>query len=215
MLVALVLVSVSKAPLLLSLAAFVLLEHFSRNKLPLLSKIFFRFNKHTRVIVLVIGVAVAEYLARIIAPDKYVSTFSQQGGQYEGLVNIPILGLVLRVVYAMLSPFPWLNFSQMEIYGYNTLLFLLHIPSALLAVWVIFSFFSHTGRIVSGANDVRITSLFGVAIMSSLAFSAIGFHVYLAPALPFMAVILLDKKTRVSLAYPLCFMVGSRVSIWS
>lgn len=208
MLVALVLVSVSKAPLLLSLAAFVLLERFSRNKLPLLSKMFYRFDKLTRVIVLVIGIAIAQYLVSFIAPDNYVSGFSQQGGQYGGLINIPILGLVLRVVYAMLSPFPWLYFDQWEIYGYNTLLFLLHIPSVLLAAWVIFSFFSRTGRIVAGTDDSRMASLFGVAIMSSLAFSAIGFHVYLAPALPFMAVILLDKKTRVPLVYPLSFIVA-------
>lgn len=208
MLLALVLVSVSKATLLLSLVVFVLLERFSRNKLFLFSKIFYGFDKHQRVWIFVIGIAVAQYFASFIVPDKYVYGFSQQGGAYEYLINIPILGLVLRVVYAMLSPFPWLYFDQWDLYGYNMLFFLLHILSALLASWMILSFFSRTGRIISGAVDIRITSLFGVAIMCSLAFSSIGYHVYLAPALPFLAVILLDKKTRVPLVYPLSFIVS-------
>lgn len=207
-LVAMALVSASKAPLLLSLVMFVLLEFFSRNKLPLLSKIFYRLNNPSRVWFLIIMIAIAQYLAHFIAPEKYVTGFSQQGGQYEALINIPILGLLVRLFYAMLSPFPWINFSQLELYGYNTLLFLLHIPSALLAAWIIFSFFSRTRQIVTGNDDIKITALFGVAIMSSLTFSAIGFHVYLSPALPFIAVILLNKKTRISLTYPILFIIG-------
>jgi hypothetical protein len=207
MLVSLMLILVSKAPLLLSLIVFVLLDLFYCNKLPLISKIFFRLKKQSKIWFLIVMIALAQYLVHFIAPEKYVTNFSQQGGQYPGLINIPILGLAIRLIYAMLSPFPWINFTQMDLYGYNTLLFLLHIPSALLASWIIFSFFLRAPQILSTANDIRMSVMFGVAIMSSLAFSAIGFHVYLAPALPFMAIILLDKKNRVSLIYPLCFIL--------
>jgi len=136
----------------------------------------------------------AQYLSTFIAPDAYVSGFSQQGGQYTGLMNLPILGLALRLVYAVLAPFPWINFDQWELYGYNDVFLWLHVFSTLFATWVLFSFFSHVRRIVAGIDDIRMTSMFGVAILSTLAFAAIGFHVYLAPALPFLAVIMVEKK---------------------
>ena len=198
---------VSKAPLLMSLVLFVLLERFSRDRLSFLSKAYSRFDNKSKIIILVIGIAIAQYFSTFIVPEKYALDTSQQGGQYPGLINLPILGLVLRLTYAVLSPFPWINFSQWETYGYNSLFFWLHIFSVLLSVWVIFSFFSHTRRIITGTDDIRISSCFGIAIMSSLAFSAIGYHAYWAPALPFLATILLEKSNRISFIYPIQFVM--------
>lgn len=211
MLLAIVLVAVSKAPVLLSLALFVLLERLSCNKLPFFSKAFAGLDNSSRVFVSVVGIVIAQYLSTFIIPDAYLLGFSQQGGQYAELMNLPILGLVLRLVYAVLAPFPWINFDQWEIYGYNTVFLWLHFFSTLFATWVIFSLFSRMRRIVDGADDIRTTSMLGVAILSSLAFSAIGFHVYLAPALPFLAVIMFEKQNRVSLIYPVCFVVAMEI----
>lgn len=207
MLLAVMLVTASKAPLLMSLVLFVLLERFSRNRLYFISKWFSRFDKKSKSAFIVIGIAVAQYFSTFIVPEKYALIYSQQGGEYSELINLPILGLALRLAYAVLSPFPWINFSQWELYGDNTIFLWVHIFSVLVSVWVIISFFSCTRRIVTGADDIRICSLFGIAIMSSLAFSAIGYHAYWAPALPFLATILIEKSNRISFIYPIGFVL--------
>ncbi len=205
MLVAIVLVTVSKPPLLMCLALFVLLELFSRNKLSLVSHLFSRLTKRSKVVVLVILIVIAQNIATFLVPEKYALHFSQQGGQYAALINIPIIGLVLRVVYAMLSPFPWADFDQWDTYGYNELFLWVHILSAFFATWIIFSFSSRLPNILKGADDVRIVSLAGVAVLGSLAFSSIGYNAYLAPALPFLAVVLLENQFRVPFIYPTGF----------
>jgi len=206
-LLAIILVIVSKGPLIMSLVLFVFLDLFSRDRLSYLSKAFSRFDNKSKVILIVIGTAMAQYISTFIAPEQYALVYSQQGGQYASLINLPILGLVVRLTYAVLSPFPWINFSQWDLYGFNPIFLWIHIFSVVLSVWVIFSFFSHIRRIVTETDDIRICSLLGIAIMSSLAFSAIGYHVYWAPALPFLATIMIEKSNRIPIAYPIGFIM--------
>lgn len=205
MLFALVCVIVSKIPLLMSLALFVLLELMSRNKLPVVSSWFSRLNKQGKVVVLVILVSMAQYVMAIITPI-YVKIDTNLT-PYASLVDMPIIGLVLRLIYAILSPFPWLYFSQWDLYGYNTLFLWTHVLSACLAAWIIFSFFLRLPKIMNAPDDIRLVSLAGVAVMSSLSASSIGYHIYLAPALPFLAVILLKKQYRIPFKFPVGFVV--------
>jgi fumarate reductase subunit D len=150
-------------------------------------------------------VVMAQLLSVFIVPEAYTSFFSQVGGQYQTLSNLPLIGLVLRLVYAILSPFPWINFDQWILYGFNAMFLGVHMLSVLLASWVIFSLFGRARRILHGSDDIRACVTFGVAIMASLAVSAIGYHVYLAPALPFLAALLYEPSNQIAYRYPIIF----------
>jgi len=204
---AILLVGVSKAPLLLSLVLFVILDFWVRGKLPILSSMMKRLNRRSCLILILALVVMAQLLSVFIVPEKYASFFSQLGGQYQAISNLPLIGLVLRLVYATLSPFPWINFSQWEIYGFNSMALSIHMLSALLASWIILSLFGRARRILQGADDIRACVTMGVAVMASLAFSAIGFHVYLAPALPFLATLLYEPSNQIAYRYPIIFLI--------
>lgn len=202
------LVGISKAPLFLSLGLFVILDLWVRDKLPIVSATWVRLEKSSRFIVLVVLLLLVQVLSREIVPEVYVMVMSQRGGQYQTVANLPLIGLVLRVVYATLSPFPWINFSQtLHLYGGNNWLLWMHILSALLAVWIILSILFRGRWILQGADDIRTSVVFGVAIMASLAYAAVGYHVYLAPALPFLSSLFHERVNRISLLYPIGFCV--------
>ena len=127
--------------------------------------------------------------------------------QYQDLSNIPLIGLLLRLVYAVLSPFPWINYNQWEIYGYNKMFLMVHILSTLLVSWIILSLFIRMRRILRGPDDIRTCVMLGIALMGSLAFAGIGWHVYLAPAMPFLAVLLHERGNRIAYLYPFTFVI--------
>ena len=207
MLISVMLVFVSKAPLLLSLLLFVFLDYWGRGKLPIISSILDKLGKTPRILVILIAVVAAESMAHVIVPDKYVIDISQRGGQYQGLSNIPIVGLLLRVVYAVLSPFPWINFAQWELYGGNKIFLLVHMLSALTVSWIVLSLFIKIRSILRGSDDIRTCVMLGIALMASLAYAGIGWHVYLAPAMPFLATLLYERGCRISYLYPFMFVI--------
>lgn len=200
-------IGVSKAPIFFSILLFLFLDRLSLNKLPLISAVLKRQNNATRILTVLFLMIFAQYLATFIVPEKYVLYASQKGGQYNFLSNIPLIGLALRLVYAMLSPFPWINFPQWGIYGYNNIFLLVHIFSSLLASWIILSFFANLRGLLKSDDETRICIVFGAAIMSSLAFASIGYHVYLAPALPFLSTVLSVKRYRLPLIFPVLFCI--------
>lgn len=205
MIVSIVLIGVSKAPLFLSLALFFFLDLWFHGKVPILSSFFNSMNNKLRILIVVALIILFQLLANLIVPENFVLHTSQQGGQYPALNNIPIIGLIMRVIYAALSPFPWINFSQWYLYGNNTMFLGVHILSAILTSWIILSLFSRISNITNGSDDIRTCAIFGVAIMSSLAFSEIGYHVYLAPAMPFLATLLYVRSNRIHYIYPIGF----------
>jgi len=197
MLIGLTLVVVSRPPMCLAVLLFIVLERFTSNKLPLVSHLFKRSNRNLKIILVLLGIVLFQCLGKFVIPEQYATHFSQVGGRYRMLSNLPIIGLVLRVVYAALSPFPFFGFSQWELYGNNELFLVLHLFSAIFAIWLVISVFSRLRSIVNDDGEVRVVVMFGLSIMASLAFSAVGHQSYIAPALPFLAVVLLRRSTRI------------------
>ena len=173
----------------MSLILFIFLDLLTLKKIPFSSLIINRFNKVLQYVFFIITFTIIYYSVSFILPTKYISIISQQGGNFQGLVNLPIIGFIFRLVYAVLSPFPWLGFSQFELYGNNGFFLFLHILSSLGASWIIFSSVTRFKFILSEPDQIKLSFLFGLSILFSLSFSSIGYHVYLAPALPFLAVI--------------------------
>ncbi|MCR4308136.1 MAG: hypothetical protein NUV80_06265 [Candidatus Berkelbacteria bacterium] len=203
---AIILIGISKPPIFLSILLFMILDGWVRDKLPILSSFLLKLGS-TRFVMYPIIFLLGSAFFSAVAPEEYTLGFSQRGGQYTAMANVPGLGLVVRVVYAMLSPFPWTNFRQMQLYGFNSIFLFVHMLSSFLASWMVITLVLRGNLILRGRDDIRTSAIFGVAVISSLAFSAIGFHVYLAPALPFLAPLLLDKVNRISVIYPIGFLI--------
>jgi hypothetical protein len=207
LLVAILLVGVSRAVWLLPLVLFVILDLWARDKLPGVSFVLRRLPKSSPFIVPAALVVLIQILSTDIVPERYVLSNSRVELN-AGLFNIPLIGFILRLVYAALAPFPWTNFDQWELYGDNTMFLGVHMLSALLASWIILSLFARGRQILQGADDIRTSVIFGMAFMSSLAFGGIGFHVYLAPALPFLVTLFHDRANRISYLYPVGFVIS-------
>jgi hypothetical protein len=195
---------VSKPLLFLSVITFVFLDLVVRNKIEVMNYI----GRITPIVrwALIIGlVALLEYLAsNYIVPEQYVAVTSKTGGGFfSGLAKIPVLGLIFRILIAIQSPAPWLNFSQWSYYGFNRIFLGIHVLSAIFSFWLVLSLFSRIKYILRGSDDTRSCAIFGVALMASLSFSAIGFHVYWSPVVPFLGPLLLERYSRISFIYPL------------
>lgn len=204
-----IMIGISKSALFLSLFIFIVLDLWAREKIPVFSSNLKKIKLWLRLtLYIILLICVELFVAEFLVPKNYLSFYSQLGGQFENLINIPIIGLVLRLVYAALSPFPWMNFSQWDLYGYNSIFLAVHVMSSFISVWIILSLFASFRRVLSGPDDIRACVLYGCGIMSSLAYSAIGFHVYLAPALPFLAVLFYEKENRISPVYPIGFIIA-------
>jgi hypothetical protein len=197
-------IGASKAPLLYSLGLFIVLELWTRQKIPgadLLSAL----PRYIQITAYCIVAVVMSFVAQRIVPAEYAVELSRQGGQYTAAQGIPIVGFIIRVVYATLAPFPWLGFDQGEIYGFHPAFFPLHIVSSILATWILWSTISHIFSLTSASSPLRLLILFGLAVLGSLQFSAVGYHAYLTPALIFLSPVLIHPRSRAPLAYPLMF----------
>lgn len=204
----LVLVVISKSPLLMSLVLFVVLERLSAGRLPVVSRRLAGLNRRALLTVALVSLALFQILSPLVAPEKYVTIDSQLGGEYPFVRDLPIIGFVLRVVYAQLAPFPIFGFTQWELYGGNVVFLPVHVASAVLATWIVLSAFLRIPQILQGDSATRVTVVFGFGILVSLAFGGIGYLVYIAPALPFLGVALIRRETRVPLSWAVIFVAG-------
>ena len=212
MTISVVIIGVSRPPLLYSVLLFIGIDLFVNNKLVLFNiRSISKINKKLQIIIISIIITIFQYISSFIVPEKYLTGFSQQGGNYSQLTNVPVIGLITRVLYALLSPFPFTTFIQWELYGYNEIFLFIHFLSVYFSAWIVISLIYNIDLVINTNDDVRILVLFGVSILSSLAYSAIGFHVYFAPALPFLAVIITDRNNRVPFKYPFIFIIVMEV----
>jgi len=208
LLIAVLMIGFSKPQLLYVCFLFVVLDFLSSNKLGMLSQILRGMDKRLFLMILLLAL---QLFSILLIPDQHISIASNMGGKFSYLANFPILGFVLRVVYAALSPFPWVGFSQWDLYGHNYIFLLVHMLSAFTATWLILSLIMRFSEIFRADHEDKTILLFGLCVIFSLMFSGIGFHVYLAPALPFLAIILIKKDLRVSPVYPFSFCFAMEV----
>ena len=203
MMISILLIVISKWLLIFSLLLFVSLDILFHSKIYIAV---IHFNRLNLIIMILVGISLVQMLPTYFVPEQYVSHFSQRGAgsnHYLLLFNTPVIGFFLKTMYAALSPFPWANFDQYDIYGGNFMFLIIHILSSVLDIWIIVSVLVNFRLILKGNPDIKLIVFLGLATMSSLAFSGIGFHVYLAPALPFLATCFAIKQNRISIFYPI------------
>ena len=146
--------------------------------------------------------------------SRYGEANRTGGSSFSFLALLFGVGFFFRVLYAALSPFPWIDFSQgLNLYGNNDAFLFIHIFSAITALYLLLSFFFNINKFsIDKLNSNPI--IFGFALLLPLRFSSIGFHVYLVPALPFLAPLLLNKDYRIPLMPVLFFVFALEFSLY-
>lgn len=145
-----------------------------------------------------------EYLPRINEGMSIVSS---------DIMSIPIIGWFVKYIYALLSPFPWSDAAYFISTNYsgNTFLFVMHAFSSLTGVYLLFVLLIKWKMIWHGERDIKLISLYGVVMSLSILAGAPGFHGYLSIFFPFLAPVLLYKRLRVPLLYPLAFIIAAEI----
>jgi hypothetical protein len=197
---AVLIILISKAPLMLPVLLFVILDLVVIN--PKLSK--FRF--------LYIGAALVfgfAYLGRFLLSQtgSYLTGIaSDTSGSMGYLTRVPVIGLVAKFIFAILAPFPWAkaNYFIETYYGGNWLLFLAHVGSSLFGVYF-FIIIALRWRAILSHPDTELRQIlcYGVVMSSSVLAGATAFHTYILIYFPFFAALLSYPKLAVHPMTPL------------
>lgn len=191
------LVAISKAPLLMGVLAFVLVDQVVNYGA--------RLNIKGALIlaVTVFGTFLLSntFLESIL---KYREIATTGAATFSGYVQLPFIGYLVKIVYALLSPFPWSKaFLFIETtYGGNWLLFIFHILSSLIGIYLYLIIILHAKRVFRYDPDLTRMILYGMIMSLSILAGSTGFHSYLLIYFPFFAPLLLVKEFRVSLMAP-------------
>ena len=193
-----IIIAFSKLALLISLLAFVLIEYFLKKNIKLvrsLSSVYLYIGFFLFLFAIFV-------LGFKILPEKYLfNDFTK--GSINAFTQAPVVGYFARILYSILSPFPFLNFSQWDLYGGNTSFVIIHLFSCAILLWLMGSFFLNLKQLLLLKYEDRASVVMILSITLSLSFSAVGHNVYLAPAIPFLSVLWINKKYLCKFVYPL------------
>jgi len=131
---------------------------------------------------------------------------SQQGANTFGyLANTPYLTIVMKYMFALLSPFPWqkANIYIPTIYGGNILHFIMHILSSLTGIYFFTRIILRIRPLLNLHKDLLPLLLYGLIMSTSIIGGATGFHSYLLIFFPFFAPILAIKQHGIPLILPI------------
>ncbi len=198
--IALAAVLISKVVLLLPFIIYVVVDLLLNKRLSLNSSLFFAAGA------LVASFILSDLLMTITAYEEIA-----KGGTatFGGMVQWPVIGWVVKYVYALLAPFPWSSAPEFISwnYGGNTPIFLMHILSALMGLHLFMILIIKYRLIFSAGSDLREMILYGVIMSLSIIKGSTGFHTYLLIYFPFFAPLLSNKQFHVSLLYPMAFVL--------
>jgi hypothetical protein len=142
----------------------------------------------------------------------FVDMFSRYGtmaranvGTFGSFVRIPLLGVFVKYLYALLSPFPWqkADYYIATIYGGNPLHFVMHVLSALTGIYFFARLIVYMRPLFRAYRDLRPPILYGLLLSLTILRGATGFHGYLSILFPFFAPLLAIKEYRISWWIPL------------
>ena len=209
LIVSVILIALSKLVLLISMLVFVFLDFFIKKNIKL-------FKKLSSGILYIIFFAILLSIYIIgfdVLPEQYLySDFIK--GPINIFTQAPVIGYFARILYSTLSPFPFLNFSQWDLYGGNEMFLIIHFFSCIIVLWLIISLFLNLKKLLLLKYEYRISVLMILAITLSLSFSAVGHNVYLSPAIPFLSIILINKKYLCNIFYPLGIIIFAEIFLF-
>lgn len=201
-----IIIAFSKFALLISLLIFVFLDLILKKYIELLKGL------SSGILYIIISVILlCIYLIGFkILPEQYL-----YNDFVKGPINIftqaPVIGYFVRILYSTLSPFPFTTFNQWDLYGGNKMFLIVHFFSCIIALWLIISFFVNLKKLMLLKYEYRVSVLMILCITLSLSFSAVGHNVYLSPAIPFLSIILINRKYLCNFFYPLGIIVFAEI----
>lgn len=185
---AIILVVISKVALLIPYGIYVVIE-----------MLYYRsIVKDKRNLILIIALVTASLFVFPIFVEiieRYFTITALTGAAtYSSLTQIPIIGVLIKYIYALLSPFPWgdVDFITSHYYSGNITVYVMHILSAITGSYLICTTLLEFRTL--SKIEVSKPTLYGLIMSTSIIGGATGFHTYILIYFPFMAVILLNRK---------------------
>ena len=199
--IAIIVIIISKSPLMAPYFIYFFFDIFVIRKLKL------NITQITLLLVSIfVFIKIAPTLLTTILSYKEIS----EGGaaSFSGYTQIPIIGWIVKYIYALVSPFPWSNVqNNIENFTGNWLMFLMHILSALTGLYLFFIVILKWRPLL--ACDMQIKQFIAFALIMSLSIlkGAIGFHFYLSIFFPMMAPLFTIKQLQINIMLPICFVL--------
>jgi len=155
---------------------------------------------------LVIVVSIKDYALGSILSYEEVS--KQGAATFSRFTEIPIIGWIVKYVYALLSPFPW-YYSPTYIGNYagNWFLFFMHTISALTGLYLFFVVILKWRAILSADNQLKQVVAFALIMSLSILKGATGYHGYLSIYFIMLAPLLTIKQLQINPMLPIAFVV--------
>ncbi len=203
LIVGIVLVMISKAPLLLPFFLFVFVDKILLSEASL-SRRLLMLGALTGVGMVLAG---GYFLDIFVAYQEIATTGAATFSDY---TQLPLVGWVVKYVYALLSPFPWSEapYFIANNYGGNWLLFVMHVLSSLMGLYLFLIMLVHVRSVFYYDPELTRLLVYGLIMSLSILRAATGFHMYLLIYFPFFAPLLAIKKYRVNLIVPLGFVIS-------
>lgn len=200
--VAVMLVLISKAPLLAPYMIFVTVDLFFIRRIKLNAK------GALFVGLLALG-------ALLMGPYLYDTTlaYEQTGKEgaatFSGLTQLPIIGWIVKYIYALLAPFPWSEAPTYiaTIYAGNGLLFFMHTLSSLTGLYLFSVVIMKWRAILASDTELKQMVAFGLIMSLSILKGSTGFHGYLSIYFPLLAPLLAIRRFQINPLLPIGFVV--------
>ena len=161
-------------------------------------RIFYKFSLFT-LLIFIIGWTLSYY------SDWFESTSATGLGNFNSVLNIPIIGPLSKYFFNILSPFPFYRYSMLsdDFFGGNVLFFLLHILSFILIVVMI------TNLIVNyrSEKNIHIFAQFGLIMSLTILPASAGFNGYIAIFYPFFSNYFISKNNTVIILITIIFLL--------
>lgn len=196
--VAAMMVIISKTPLLLPYMIFVAIDLFFIQRIKL------NVTAVLLASVLALGILLmGAYLYE--ATLAYEETAKGGAATFSGLTQLPLVGWVVKYVYALLAPFPWSEASLFiaTIYAGNGLLFFMHTLSSLIGIYLFLVIILKWRAIWASDIELKQMIAYGVIMSLSILKGAVGFHTYLLIYFPMLAPLLTVRRFRINPLMPI------------
>lgn len=196
--VAVMLVLISKAPLLLPYMIFVAIDMFFIRRIKLNAK------SALLVGVLVLGaLLMGAYLFETTL--AYEEIAKEGAATFSGLTQLPIIGWVVKYVYALLAPFPWSEAPLFIATNYagNGLLFFMHTLSSLTGLYLFLVVILKWRAILASDTELKQMVAFGLIMSLSILKGSTGFHGYLSIYFPMFAPLLAIRRFQINPLLPI------------
>lgn len=207
--IAILLVAISRWVLLLPYLAFAAVD-------------LFLLREKKRPVATIAAGAIVCGLIAFAAPVLVAETREYLGGiagegaaTFSAATQTPVVGWVIKYVYALLSPFPWSEwrFHIDWVYNGNAPLFVMHIFSAIIGTYMFMSLSVRWREIARANDELKRRILYPLVMSLSIIGGATGFHTYLLIYFPMLAPFLFDRRFTISPLLPILFIASVEVFV--